>query len=156
MAEIQNINWFPGHMAKTRRLISESLKLVDGVVEIVDARIPVSSRNPDIGELVKDKPRIVILNKADVADERETVKWADYFNKSGCHAMLADCRSGKGLNRLTGVVSEALASVTEKKCRARDGRKTAQAYDSRYTECWKVVFYQPNRGEDARQGCGQA
>ena len=109
MAEIQNINWFPGHMAKTRRLISESLKLVDGVVEIVDARIPVSSRNPDIGELVKDKPRIVILNKADVADER-----ADYFNKSGCHAMLADCRSGKGLNRLTGVVSEALASVTEK------------------------------------------
>ena len=114
MAEIQNINWFPGHMAKTRRLIKDSLGLIDAVVEIVDARIPVSSRNPEIDVLVSGKPRIMLLNKSDVADETATKKWAEHFNKQGYHSLIVDCRSGKGLNRFIPLVGEVLKDVTER------------------------------------------
>ena len=77
----QNIQWFPGHMAKTKRKIKEQLKLVDAVAEITDARIPVSSRNPDIPELIGDKPHIIVLNKCDMADKAETAKWIDIYKK---------------------------------------------------------------------------
>lgn len=98
MSEPQLISWFPGHMAKTRRTITASLKLVDAVAEIIDARIPVSSRNPEINKLVAGKPRIVLLNKADAADEKQTRLWIDYFKKQGVYAIAVDCKSGKGLN----------------------------------------------------------
>ena len=110
----QNVQWFPGHMAKTRRLIKESLNLVDGVVEIVDARVPFSSRNPELGEIIQRKPEIILLNKCDVADANATKIWIDYFNKIGKYALAVDCRTGKGLNRFESVVKQALKDVIEK------------------------------------------
>ena len=79
MAEMGNIQWFPGHMTKTRRMIQSNLSLVDGVVEILDARVPESSRNPEMDRLVKDKPRMFILNKADMADDNATAKWINHY-----------------------------------------------------------------------------
>ena len=82
-----NLQWFPGHMAKTRRLIEENLKLIDIVIELLDARIPQSSKNPEIDSLIKDKPRIVLLNKSDIADESVTNAWIENYRKSGIKAM---------------------------------------------------------------------
>lgn len=110
----QNVQWFPGHMAKTRRLIKESLNLVDGVVEIVDARIPVSSRNPELDSIIKKKPRIILLNKCDVADSKATSMWLKYFRDKGFYAAAVDCRTGKGLNSFDSLVKQALKSVIER------------------------------------------
>lgn len=109
----QTVQWFPGHMAKTRRTIKESLPLVDAVTEIVDARVPLSSRNPEIEEITENKPKIVILNKCDVADNESTKKWIDYFNSKGIFAMAADCRSGKGLNDYRPLVKKVLKDKIE-------------------------------------------
>ena len=110
----QNVQWFPGHMAKTRRLIKESLNLVDGVVEIVDARIPVSSRNPELDSIIQKKPRIILLNKCDVADSQATSIWLKYFRDKGFYAAAVDCRTGKGLNSFDNLVKQALKSVIER------------------------------------------
>ena len=110
----QNVQWFPGHMAKTRRLIKESLNIVDGVVEIVDARIPVSSRNPELDSIIKKKPRIILLNKCDVADSQATSMWLKYFRDKGFYAAAVDCRTGKGLNSFDSLVKQALKSVIER------------------------------------------
>ena len=104
----QIVQWFPGHMAKTRRLIKESLPFVDLVTEIVDARIPLSSSNPELAEMIGSKPRIVLLNKCDVADEKTTAKWVEYYKKNGMYALPVDCRSGKGLNAYLPLVREVL------------------------------------------------
>lgn len=96
--EVKNIQWFPGHMAKTRRMIKENLSLVDGVVEILDARIPFSSRNPEMDNMVKGKPKMLLLNKSDLADVNITNQWIDYYKKLGVSAVLPiDCKSGKGV-----------------------------------------------------------
>ncbi len=105
----QTVQWFPGHMAKTRRLIKESLSRVDCVTEILDARIPLSSRNPEIGEITAGKPRIILLNKCDMADEKVTAQWIKYFRSTGAEAMAVDCRSGRGLNGYTRLVRKVLA-----------------------------------------------
>ena len=105
----QVVQWFPGHMAKTRRKIKESLPLVDAVTEIVDARVPVSSHNPEISDIISGKPRIVILNKCDVADENATRKWIAYFKSQGVAAIAADCKCGKGLNLYRPLIKEVLA-----------------------------------------------
>lgn len=110
----QNVQWFPGHMAKTRRLIKESLNLVDGVVEIVDARIPVSSRNPELDSIIQKKPRIILLNKCDVADSQATTMWLKYFRDKGFYAAAVDCRTGKGLNSFDSLVKQALKSVIQR------------------------------------------
>lgn len=110
----QNIQWFPGHMAKTRRLIKESLNLVDGVVEIVDARIPYSSANPELNEIIKKKPKIVLLNKCDVADENATKMWIHYYKNNNVTAIPVDCRTGKGLNQFIPACKRALKDVIEK------------------------------------------
>lgn len=107
----QNVQWFPGHMAKTRRLIKESLKLVDGVVEIVDARIPRSSSNPELGKIIQKKPRIVLLNKCDMADPSVTDMWISHYSKKGITAIAVDCKTGKGLNRFSAACSKALSDV---------------------------------------------
>ena len=107
---IENINWYPGHMKKTRALIEENLKLVDVVVEVTDSRIPVSSRNPIIDEIVKSKPRIIVLNKSDLADERETKRWIEAFGGSG-KAVEMNCVSGDGKKQLLG----ALEALQKKK-----------------------------------------
>ena len=104
----QVVQWFPGHMAKTRRLIKESLPFVDLVTEIVDARIPMSSSNPELKEMIGNKPRIVLLNKCDVADEKATAKWVEYYKKNGMYALPVDCRSGKGLNAYLPLVRDVL------------------------------------------------
>lgn len=105
----QIVQWFPGHMAKTRRLIKESLSMVDAVTELLDARIPMSSRNPELDELTNKKPRIVLLNKCDVADENITKQWIEYFKSKGQYALAVDCRSGKGLNKYHDLVRTVLA-----------------------------------------------
>ena len=105
----QTVQWFPGHMAKTRRLIKESLSRVDCVTEILDARIPLSSSNPEIGEITAGKPRIILLNKCDMADEKVTADWIKYFRSTGAEALAVDCRSGKGLNAYTPLVRKVLA-----------------------------------------------
>lgn len=105
----QVVQWFPGHMAKTRRLIKESLRLVDGVLEVIDARIPYSSSNPELSELISGKPRIVLLNKCDLADGNNTRKWIEYYKKQGITAIPVDCRSGKGLNAFPNAVRTVLA-----------------------------------------------
>lgn len=110
----QTVQWFPGHMAKTRRLIKESLKLVDGVVEIVDARIPYSSSNPELNDIIRGKPRIVLLNKCDVADSNATNMWVSYYKSKNMFALPVDCRTGKGLNKFIPTVQKALAEVIEK------------------------------------------
>ena len=110
----QNVQWFPGHMAKTRRLIKESLNLVDGVVEIVDARIPISSRNPELDSIIQKKPRIILLNKCDVADSQATSMWLKYFRDKGFYAAAVDCRTGKGLSSFDSLVKQALKSVIER------------------------------------------
>ena len=110
----QTVQWFPGHMAKTRRIIKESLNLVDGVVELVDARIPYSSSNPELGELISKKPRIVLLNKCDIADAQATKLWVDYYKSNGIYALPVDCRTGKGLNNFLPTVKQALQSVIER------------------------------------------
>ncbi len=104
-----NIQWFPGHMAKTRRQIEEKLKLIDVVVEILDARIPKSSKNPDISEMTKGKPRIVVLNKADLADETVTKSWVCYYKSIGVEACVADSASGKGVNESVSLIKKVMA-----------------------------------------------
>lgn len=98
MSEAQPIQWFPGHMTKTKRKIQESLKLIDAVAEIIDARVPVSSRNPDLDQLIQAKPRVILMNKCDMADPKETARWIEHFQKQGIAAIPLDCKSGKGLN----------------------------------------------------------
>ena len=93
------LQWFPGHMSKTRRMIKDNLKLVDVVIELVDARLPLSSRNPETDKIVASKPRVIVLNKADIADRAATDKWLNYFNNNGNAAIAADSRSGKGLRK---------------------------------------------------------
>ncbi len=110
----QNVQWFPGHMAKTRRLIKESLNLVDGVVEIVDARVPQSSRNPELDDIIKNKPHIMLLNKCDVANQTATSIWLKHFKNNGFYALAVDCRTGKGLNKFDETVKAALSEVIAK------------------------------------------
>ena len=110
MIDAPSIQWFPGHMAKTRRLIGESLSLVDLVIELTDARIPQSSRNPELDKWLSDKPRIIILNKSDCADENITKQWVEYYKKKGIRAVMADCKSGKGV---AGIIPAVKAELTE-------------------------------------------
>ena len=119
-----SINWYPGHMAKTKRQITEDLKLIDVVIELLDSRIPISSRNPDIAELTKNKDKIIILNKSDLADKKQNELWVQYFEKQGQVAILADCNMGKGINeilRATEKIKEEEMKEYAKK--GRTGRK---------------------------------
>lgn len=102
-----HINWYPGHMKKTKELIQENLKLVDVVIELLDARIPMSSRNPQIDELVERKPRVVVLNKSDLADPQITRRWVNYFAKRGINAIPVNAMNGEGLDKMIALVEEA-------------------------------------------------
>ncbi len=117
--DMKVIQWFPGHMAKTRRAISSNLSLVDAVVEIIDARTPMSSRNPEIDQLTSKKPRIVLLNKCDLADANTTSRWINYFNSENVTALAVDCKSGKGLNKLMATLrSTVLKELMDKRQRS--------------------------------------
>ena len=104
------IQWFPGHMTNTRRKLQECLSLVDIVVEVLDARIPSGSRNPDLDSLLGGKPRLVVLNKSDLADEQATRKWISWFSGQGIAAMAADCKSGRGIPQFLPMLRKTLAS----------------------------------------------
>ena len=118
------INWFPGHMAKTRRQITEDLKLVDVVVEILDARIPISSQNPEIRQIVQNKKKIVVLNKCDLSDENDNKKWMEYFIKQGNKAVLVDSNTGKGVNEVIKQIQIIMADEMRKYAeKGRKGRK---------------------------------
>lgn len=97
---MEKINWYPGHMKKTRELIQQNMKAVDLVVEVIDSRIPVSSRNPILPELIQDKPEVVVLNKKDLSDKTETDRWVNKLTNRNVKAIPADCNSGEGLKRL--------------------------------------------------------
>ena len=113
MDTTQNIQWFPGHMTKTRRKITEILPLIDAVAEVLDARIPLSSQNPDLPDIIGNKPRIILLNKCDMADSSVTEKWISYFKSKGITAIAVDCKSGKGLNNFKTTVKELLGEKLE-------------------------------------------
>ncbi|MEB2298136.1 ribosome biogenesis GTPase YlqF [Lysinibacillus xylanilyticus] len=108
------IQWFPGHMAKARREVTEKLKLVDIIFELIDARLPLSSRNPMIDEVINQKPRLLILNKSDMADEQETRKWVEYFAQRGHKAVAINSLEGKGLQQVTKAAQEILKEKYER------------------------------------------
>lgn len=109
-----NINWYPGHMTKTRRKMEEDLPLVDAVCELLDARIPISSRNPDIDVICGAKPRMVILNRMDMADPAATRQWADYFRARGMAVLQTDCKSRRGIGDFAPAVRRLLAEKLER------------------------------------------
>lgn len=111
---INNINWFPGHMAKTRRLIKENLKNVDIVIELLDARIPRSSSNPEIASLIENKPRLTLLNKSSLADPDITSKWIDYYKKSGIYSLSVDCLKNENIRAIGIAVREILREKIQK------------------------------------------
>lgn len=120
----EQIQWFPGHMAKTRRMITENLKNVDVVIEILDARIPKSSRNPEIAKMTEQKPTILLLNKATLADPEMTKKWCEYYSKGQTICITTDCVSGMGINKLTEAVNKVLAAKLERyEAKGMSGRK---------------------------------
>ena len=119
-----NINWYPGHMAKTRRQIIEDLKIIDIVIELLDARIPISSQNPDIAEIIKGKKKIVVLNKCDLADEKENQKWLAHFENRNIPAVLVDSNSGKGIDNVVKKIEKVMEQEKEKQAeKGRVGRK---------------------------------
>lgn len=109
-----NYQWYPGHMTKAKRMMQENIKLIDLVIELVDARIPLSSRNPDIDELSKNKFRILLLNKADLADARHNKAWAEYFKRQGFHVAEINSKNGTGMKSIQGVVQEACKEKIER------------------------------------------
>lgn len=119
---MENINWYPGHMKKTKELIKENMKMVDAVIEVIDARIPVSSRNPIIDELVKSKPKIIALNKSDLADGEASKVWAEKFRNEGNRVLLMNCMSGTGIKELFRILEKMEAQKNKDKVRQRPYR----------------------------------
>ena len=109
-----NIQWYPGHMTKAKRMMQEDIKLIDLVIELVDARLPLSSRNPDIDELGKNKARLILLNKHDLADEKINDAWVEYFKNKGIHAVKINAKNGSGLKSIQGVINEACKEKIER------------------------------------------
>lgn len=109
-----NVQWYPGHMTKAKRQMQEDLKLIDLIIELVDARVPLSSRNPDIDSLGQNKARLIILNKADLADERQNEAWTEYFTEKGFHVVQVDSRKGGGMKRVQAMIQEACREKTER------------------------------------------
>ena len=119
-----SINWYPGHMAKTKRQITEDLKLVDIVIELLDSRIPRSSRNPDIAKITEGKKKIVVLNKCDLSDEKQNMSWVKYFESKGIPAVLTDSNTGRGIEQCIRKIEETMNSdIKEQAEKGRIGRK---------------------------------
>lgn len=122
MADMQTVQWFPGHMAKTRRMIADCLPLVDCVAELADARIPQSSRNPELDALCAGKPRILLLTKADLADANATAGWVAHYQAQGLHTLAVDCKSGTGLNRFLPLLKDVLRDKIERNTQKEQNR----------------------------------
>lgn len=156
MQEGGAIQWFPGHMARTRRKIKESLGLVDATVEIIDARIPVSSRNPELDGLVGEKPRLIVLNKADLADEAATRAWVAFLRTAGAAAMGADCKSGRGMERFSPLLKELLADKLAALGKQRNGKPPDPGDGAGDPQCGEILLYQPAGPGRQGQGGGPA
>ena len=109
-----HFQWYPGHMTKARRMMQENIKLIDLIIELVDARVPLSSRNPDIDELGKNKARLILLNKSDLAEERINDEWIDYFKDRGYSAVKVNSKKGGGMNQIRSAIQEACKEKTER------------------------------------------
>lgn len=119
-----NINWYPGHMAKTKREIIQDLKLIDVVIELVDSRIPISSRNPDIKNMTKGKKKVIVFNKSDLADQKETLKWVQFYKKQGIPTVITDSNSGRGIQDVIKEVEKLMEEEIKKNIeKGRVGRK---------------------------------
>lgn len=143
-----NIQWYPGHMTKARRMMQEDIKLIDIVIELVDARLPLASKNPDIDDLAKGKARLILLNKSDMADPKYTKLWESYFKAKGFFVLQINARTGAGMKAVTGVVNEACKEKIERDRRRGIKNRPDQSDDRGYSECRKVHVYQ--------QLCGQS
>ena len=106
--QIENLSWFPGHMTKTKRMIASEMQHMDAVCEILDARIPLSSRNPDVDDLTAGKPRLIVLNRADQADPAQTRRWSQYFRAKGWAVLEANAKGGVGTEKFAAAVRELL------------------------------------------------
>ena len=139
-----NINWYPGHMAKAKRLIEDDLKLIDVVIEVIDARIPMSSRNPDLNKMVKNKKKIIILNKSDLADDTQTKKWKEYLTKKDTIAIsmnsLNNNRVNEIINTIEKIMEEEKAKALEK---GRTGR-TIRVLIIGIPNVRKIIFNKSN------------
>ena len=111
---MKDIQWYPGHMTKAKRMMQENIKLIDIVIELVDARVPLSSKNPDIDELAKNKYRMILLNKSDLADNRTTAKWESYYKEKGYFVYCLDSRKNTGMKAITDMVQEACKEKLER------------------------------------------
>ena len=134
------LNWYPGHMAKTKRQIIEDMKLIDVVIELLDARIPISSRNPDIQSLTKNKKKIIILNKIDLADDEATKKWQEYFSREAV-TILTDSNSGKGVDKVSRKIEEMMKEVKEREAQRGRINKTIRVMILGIPNVRKVFFY---------------
>ena len=137
-----NYQWYPGHMTKARRMMEENIKLIDLVIELVDARIPLSSRNPDIDGLAKNKARIILLNKSDLSDERKNVMWNDYFTKKGFYVLKLNSKSGAGVKQVNQTIVLACKEKIERDKRKGIFKPSGACNGRRYSECRKVDLYQ--------------
>jgi ribosome biogenesis GTPase A len=146
-----NIQWYPGHMTKTRRMIAEQIKNVDAVCEILDARIPISSRNPDVDELTAGKPRMVVLNRVDQADPEGTKRWAEHFKAKGYAVLESDAKSGVGTAKFAGAVRELLADKL--RAYAERGMTGGAGDDFGNPQCREIhVYQQGGRPQDRKDG----
>ena len=139
-----HFQWYPGHMTKARRMMQENIKLIDLIIELTDARIPLSSRNPDIDELGKNKARLILLNKADLAEEAASDEWIEYFRGKGYSAVKVNSKKGGGMKSIQSVIQEACREKTERDRGSGD------------PECGKIHFYQFPCGKSVRQDGEQA
>ena len=132
-----NVQWYPGHMTKAKRMMQEDIKLIDLIIELVDARVPLSSRNPDIDELGKNKARLILLNKSDLADERQNAAWEEYFRDKGFFVVKVNSRSGAGVKAVHGAIQEA--------CKEKIERDRRRGIKNRPVRCMVVGI--PNVGK---------
>ena len=137
-----NVQWYPGHMTKAKRQMQEDIKLIDLIIELVDARVPLSSRNPDIDELGKNKSRLILLNKSDLADERQNEAWKTYFQAKGFYVVKVDSRNGSGMKAINNVIQEACKEKIERDRRRGIKKPSDPRYGSGNPECRKIYIYQ--------------
>ena len=149
MANEQIINWYPGHMTKAKRQMQEDIKLIDLIIEIVDARIPLSSRNPDIDELGRNRSRIVLLNKADLADPNVSIKWIDYFKKKGIICLEIDSRNKSSLSKIKDMVLESCKEKIERDRKRGIINRPVRAMVAGIPNCGKSTFINTYAGRSA-------
>ncbi len=135
-----NVQWYPGHMTKARRMMQENIKLIDLIIELVDARAPLSSRNPDIDELGKGRARLILLNKADLASEQWNRIWADWFRKQGFYVVKLDSRSRAGMKEIQNVIREACREKIERD--RKRGILNRPGHGRRHSQCGEIHVYQ--------------